>query len=151
MALRHWLLVLAAVGLLASSIAGTGATGVTADRGTSVAVAPPEDAYLGLGVPPVEPVIAPGTGVTLFEVTNRFDAMLTLVVSVTESDPAGGPSVTAVTVTSPLGPGANAPVTADLACNTAGTESVTVSFTATGDGVRVEGASRVVTLTCTGT
>jgi hypothetical protein len=150
-ALRHWLLALAVGALVATTVGGTGAvSSASLDRGMAVTVAPPEDAYLGLGEPPVEPLPAPDTQVTLFQVTNRFGVTLNdLVVTVTETDPDAGPSVTTIAAASPLGPGDSTPVTADITCDTVGTEAVTVSLTATGDGIRIEGASRTVKLACT--
>ena len=149
MAPRHWLLALAAASLVATTVAGTGAfSAVDADRGITVAVAPPENAYLGLSEPLVSTVPDGGTRADLLVVTNRLNERVDLTAEVVEGDPDGGPSVTNVSVVSSLGVGESGPVAADLACDSNATESVTVSVGADGDGVRVEGANRTFDLTC---
>lgn len=149
MALRHWLLVFAVAGLVGSSVGATGAfSAVSADRGVTVAVVPPEDAYLGLSEPLVSTVPDGGTRADLLVVTNRLGEAVALTAEVGEADPDGGPNVTNATVIQSLTPGESAPVSADLACDSNATETVTVTVNAAGDGVRMKGASRTFDLTC---
>ena len=149
MALRHWLLALAVAGLVGTSVGTTGAfSAVAADRGVTVAVAPPEGAYLGLSDPLEATVPENGTRADLLTVTNRLNERVDLTAEVTEADPDGGPNVTNVSVVSSLAPGESGPVSADLTCDSNATEAVTVTVNAVGDGVRVEGASRTFDLTC---
>ena len=149
MAPRHWLLALAVVCVVASGVGGTGAfSTVTADRGVSVSVVTPEDAYLGLSEPFVSTVPDGGSRADLLVVTNRLGSTLDLGVTVAETDASGGPNVTNVTVVPSLAPGESGPVVADLSCDSNATEAVTVAVDATGDGVRVLNASRTFDLTC---
>ena len=149
MALRHWLLALAVAGLVGTTVAGTGAfSAVAADRGVTVAVAPPEDAYLGLSDPLISTIPENGTRADLLTVTNRLSETVDLTAAVIEADPDGGPNVTNVSVVSSLDPGDSGPVSVDLTCDSAATESVTVRVDAVGTGVRVENASRTIDLTC---
>ncbi|MFC7229007.1 hypothetical protein N0B31_16500 [Salinirubellus salinus] len=149
MALRHWLLVLAVVGVVTTGAGGTGAfSSATAERGVSVAVAPPEDAFLGLTDSLDATVPENGTRADLLTVTNRLNQRVDLTAEVFETDPDGGPNVTNVSVVLSLEPGEGGPVSADLACDSNATESVTVTVDAVGTGVRVENASRPVELTC---
>jgi hypothetical protein len=135
---------------MVTSVAGTGAvSSASLDRGISVAVAPPEDALVGLSEPLVTTVPdEDGTRADLLTVTNRLGSVVDLTVTVAEADVDGGPNVTAPEITRTLASGASRNVTAHLSCDGAGTEAVTVSLTATGEGVRVEGASRTFDLTC---
>jgi hypothetical protein len=148
-ALRHWLLALAVAGIVGTSVGATGAfSAVAADRGVSVSVAPPEDAYLGLSEPLVSTVPDDDTRADLLVVTNRLNERVELTAEVTEANPDGGPNVTNLSVVSALGPGDSGPVSADLACGSNATEAVTVTVDAVGTGVRVENASRTFDLTC---
>jgi hypothetical protein len=148
-ALRHWLLALAVGALVATTVGGTGAvSSASLDRGVSVSVAPPEDAYLGLSEPLVSAVPDDDTRADLLVVTNRLNERVELTAEVTEANPGGGPNVTDVSVVSALGPGDSGPVSADLACGSNATEAVTVTVDAVGTGVRVENASRTFDLTC---
>ena len=103
MALRHWLLALAIVGVVTTSAGGTGAfTTAGADRGITVAVAPPEDALLGLTDPLETAIPENGTRADLLTVTNRLGEPVSLTVDLVEADPDGGPNVTNVSVASSL-------------------------------------------------
>lgn len=150
MAVRHLLLLLATVGLLTGAVVDTGAfSSASLDRGVTVSVAPPESAYLGIAAGDLSTVPNGGVeDVVLVTLTNNLGTSLSLTVEVTESAPDSGPNVTNVTAPTTLQPGDSAPVLVDATCDSAGTEDVEVAVDAVGDGVRIEGAARNVTLTC---
>lgn len=145
---------LATVGVVASFALLTLQSGAfssaTAERSVSVAVADDENAYLGMQQSPVAVTGNRSRGVVLLTVTNRFPRPLDLAVRVTERNPSERPTVARVSGPDTLAPGAESTVTAVVTCaNGTGSETATVSLSASSEGVSVT-ANRSVAVRCAG-
>lgn len=146
---------LAVVGVVASLVLvapQTGAfTSAAADRSISITVVDDESAYLGIQQSPVSVGGNENRNVVLLTVTNRFSEPLELNVHITEQNPDSRPSVARANGPARLAAGAESPVAAVVTCaNSTGSDTATVTLSASGDGVSVT-ANRTVAVDCIGT
>lgn len=146
------LLVVVAAALTVVAIVPTGGfTAASADRSVQIAVAPDDEAFVGIDT--ADPTLDNGrhADVELLRVHNGLGEPVRVTASVARADRTGRPpTVRAVTGPGTLAPGESGAVTADAVCAAAReTGTVTVELVVAGDGVDAT-MERDVKITCTG-